>query len=166
MKYDNGYRERHYENAWRDTIAMERLTASPFVLNAYGNCGASQLTAHAGGGNLHDLIAIARSSDGDPMPSLDKLKISYQVAQGVADLHSIDGDDNNDDEPSLVHNDLCCHQFVFVDGIYKLNDFHLTTIVKRNRNDGSVCRDRPHTPDLERVSCFAMLPGLTKLQYI
>jgi len=146
MKYDDGYRERHYEKAWRDTIAMERLTASPFVLDVYGNCGASQLTAYAKGGNLHDYIAIARR-DGESTSSLDKLKISYQVAQGVADMHSIDGTD----EPTLVHNDLCCHQFVLVDGIYKLNDFHLTTIVKRNRTDGSVCLDFPHTPDLERV---------------
>jgi hypothetical protein len=126
---------------------MERLTASSFVLDVYGNCGASQLTAYASGGNLHDLIALARR-DGDQMSPLDKLKISYHVAQGVADLHAIDGDD----EPSLVHNDLCCHQFVLIDGVYKLNDFHLASIVTRNRNDGSVCMDRPHTSDLERVS--------------
>lgn len=133
---------------------MERLTASPFVLDAYGNCGASQLTAFAQGGNLHDLIALARRN-GDPMSPLDKLKVGYQVAQGLADMHAIDGD-----EPSLVHNDVCCHQFVLIDGVYKLNDFHLSSVETRNRYDGSLCLNEPHTPDLERVRLLHCIESL------
>ena len=88
---------------------------------SYANCGVSQLTELAEGGNLHDQMKIARQH-GDKMTPDDKLRIGYHVATAVADMHSIDGD-----EPSMSHNDLCCHQFMFLDGVYKLNDFHLAS---------------------------------------
>lgn len=95
------------------------MTASPFVLDLYGmcfmvddeeyhiqqshlihtnklissgNCGVSQLTEKAQGGNLHDLIKMARQK-GDSMVPGDKLRIGYQVAAAVAHMHSFDGDD-------------------------------------------------------------------------
>lgn len=152
-----------YNNAWLDTIVMERLFSSPFVLDIYGNCGVSQLTELSKGGNLHDvstyrdkkdctmifisshltiikpqwqLIKIARQH-GDHMSPENKLRIGYQVATAIGDLHSVDGD-----MPSVTHNDLCCHQFILIDGVYKLNDFHLASTLKQDRK-GNACVDPP-----------------------
>lgn len=125
-----------YEAAWKDTIAMERLSASPHVLDMYGNCGVSQLTELATGGNLHAQIKMARTN-GDRMSPETKLRIGYQIAKALADMHSIDGN-----VPSLVHNDICCHQFLLVDSVYKLNDFHLSSTVYTT-GAGNACRDPP-----------------------
>jgi hypothetical protein len=58
---------------------------------------------------------------------LTKLKIAYQMATAVADMHAIE--QHPDGLPAMVHNDLCCHQFVLIDGVYKLGDFDSTTLV-------------------------------------
>lgn len=130
--------EGSYHESWKDTIAMERLGNSPFVLDLFGNCGVSQLTEMAQGGNLHDLIKILRQFPNDesiPSPN-DNLRIAYHVAAAVEHLHSIDTD------ASISHNDLCCHQYLLVDGVYKLNDFHLSSITLKN-NDGEECLQEP-----------------------
>ena len=98
---------------------MERTTSSPFVLSVYGSCGVSQLIEYAIGGNAYDLIAYSRIK-GDEMTPLDKLKMGFHIASGTAAVHTIDSDNS----PSLAHNDLCCHQFILIDGVYKLNDFN------------------------------------------
>jgi hypothetical protein len=82
------------------------------------------------------LIKIARQH-GDRMSPENKLRIGYQVATAIGDLHSVDGD-----TPSVTHNDLCCHQFILIDGVYKLNDFHLASTLKQDRK-GNACLDPP-----------------------
>jgi serine/threonine protein kinase len=115
---------------------MERLSSLPFILDMYGNCGVAQLTELSRGGNLHDLIKIARLT-GSQMSPDNKLRIGYQVATAVGDLHSFDGG-----MPSFTHNDLCCHQFVLIDAVYKLNDFHLASALSKDRQ-GKACLNRP-----------------------
>ena len=87
------------------------------------------------GGATHDLIKMARLR-GDSLAAIDKLKIVCQLASGVADMHTFE----NDGLVSLVHNDICCHQFIFVDGIYKLNDFHLAHFQTKNTTSNEVCK--------------------------
>jgi serine/threonine protein kinase len=114
---------------------MERLTASPYVADIFLTCGATQVVEYSEGGNIHDLIKLARLSGKDTMSSVEKLRICVQVAAAVADLHSFE----TDNVPSLSHNDLCCHQFLLVDGIYKLNDFHLAVFMKQNKYTNQMC---------------------------
>ena len=130
--------EEQIEDAWKDTITMERLSSSPHVLDIYGNCGAAQLTELATGGRLYDQIKIARV-DGETMSPMTKLRIGYQVATAVADLHSCDGDE----VVTIVHNDLCCHQFLLVDGVYKLTDFHMASFGMVAREDNNMCLEPP-----------------------
>lgn len=68
----------------------------------------------------------------------DKLRIGYQVAAAVGHMHSFD----DDGIPSLAFNDLCCHQFLLVDGVYKLNDFHLSSVILKD-SEGNACPQEP-----------------------
>jgi len=142
---DNPYDPESLEGGWLDAIVMEQLTSSPFVLNVFGNCGVSQII-ELGESSLHDLVKIARIK-GDTMSSLDKLKVSFQVASATADMHSIGGD-----VPSFAHNDLDASQIILVDGTYKVNDFQYGSTKYENQN-GTVCPQQPAD-----MSGFVSLP--------
>ena len=93
---------------------MEQTTNSPFVANVFDFCGTSQILEHSGRGNLYDRVTVSRRAEKDSMKPIDKLKILIHIAAAVADLH----------ESGTAHGDLAVEQFLFMDGIYKLNDFH------------------------------------------
>ena len=109
---------------------MERLAASPYVANVYVSCGTAQVLDYANAGNLHDVIKTARKMRTDNMSSLNKLKICYQVATGLADIQDVLG---------VSHNDICCHQYIHVDGVYMLNDFHQAKYMKTNTTSKEFC---------------------------
>lgn len=139
-KYYKTFDPRDYAAAKRDGQALERLTASPYVVDIYGYCGLSQLLEFGNGGNIHDLIKIARLQKRDDMAPVDKLKIGIQIVSAVADMHGFE----KDGLVSLTHNDICCHQYVLVNGVYKLNDFHLSYLQKKNKETNQVCLEGPN----------------------
>ena len=123
-------------DARKDGLSMERLQASPYVLGIYGFCGLSQvIEVGDAGGNIHDLIKTTRLRGSETISSIDKLKIAYQIVSAVSDMHSFE----KDGLVSLVHNDICCHQFILSHGVYKLNDFHLSQFQKKNKHTNEVC---------------------------
>jgi serine/threonine protein kinase len=134
-RYEDDFDQSNFDYANKDAMVMERLTASPYVVDIFTTCGATQVIEYSEGGNIHDLIKIARLAGVDKMPSIDKLRICVQIVAAVADMHSFE----KDSIPSLSHNDLCCHQFLLVDGVYKLNDFHLAKYMKKNKNTNEMC---------------------------
>jgi len=93
---------------------MERLTSSPFAMTIYGNCGGSQII-EIGESSFHDYIKLARQH-GDKTSPKDKVRIGFQLASGIADMHSIDGTDR----PSLAHNDIDPGQIILVDNVFKI----------------------------------------------
>jgi len=135
-RHNRQFTKSNYEAGRKDGMVMERLSKSPYVLSTYGYCGLSQVLEFAEGGSTHDLIRRSRmelkkGSDALLLSPLDKLKVAIQLVTSVADMH----------DASITHNDLCCHQYVLVDGIYKLNDFHLSKFLKRDTETGEVCRN-------------------------
>jgi hypothetical protein len=142
-----------YRMAIKDSLALSKLTSSPFVVNIYGSCALAQLVEHSSGGNIHDLLKRSRqfrnfhvgpsqnkddkhrSHQHDPnfhlISPLNRLKIAYHVATAVADMHALEEHPYN--LPSMSHNDLCCHQFMLVDGVYKLGDFDWATILTQTK---------------------------------
>lgn len=106
---------------------MERLTSSPYVASIYGACGTSQIVEYSAHGNLFDWMKLTRHRQRALPTPVEKLKFAVQIATGVADLHSIDHR-----IVSVSHNDVCCHQFILVDGRFQLGDFHLSTFAKLN----------------------------------
>jgi serine/threonine protein kinase len=177
-----------YQMAIKDSLALDKLSSSPYVVNLYGSCGVSQIVEHSSGGNIHDLLkrsrqarnfssstaveqpeaAIIKSKQGIHKPPqqtrfhvheeepsealskqqtsttderfhllspLAKLKIAFHVATAVADMHAIE--EHPLGFPSMAHNDLCCHQFMLVDGIYKLGDFDWATFLTQTAPSSS-----------------------------
>lgn len=86
--------------------------------------------------NLYSQLVNARQH-GDQMTPEQKLRIGYHIAAGVADLHSIDGN-----SPSVVHNDISSEQFLLVNGVYKISDFHAASFMTRDR-EGRNCKHEP-----------------------
>ena len=123
IKYTSDFVAIRYDKARIDALTMERLTSSHYVANVYGNCGTSQLVETAEQ-NLHDLFKRKRKGL-TVLTSMQQLKIAIQLSSAIADLHAFDGK-----TPSMAHMDICCHQFILVQGVYKLNDFHLSVFLE------------------------------------
>jgi tRNA A-37 threonylcarbamoyl transferase component Bud32 len=141
QRYRKEFTDYNFELARIDGISMERLTKSKYITGIFGMCGASQITEYSEGGNIHDRIKEARLAHTDLIPSIDKLKIGYQIATAVADMHTFEPDGVT----SLVHLDICCHQFVLIDGVYKLGDFHLSSFTAKHKDTGDICLEQPRT---------------------
>jgi hypothetical protein len=135
IRFHSKFAQKDYAEARIDALAMERLTSSPYVTELFAGCGVAQLVEYSSGGNIHDLVKLARLDGVDRQRPLDRLKIAYQVATAVADIHTFE----KGSTPSLTHNDLCCHQFILIDGVYKLADFHLSSFLRRNQKTQEVC---------------------------
>lgn len=113
---------------------MEQATSSPYVANVFVACGTSQVLEYSSKGSLHDLVKISRLAEQDPMKPLDKLKVLIHIASALADLH----------DKGAVHGDLCIDQFLFLDGVYKLNDFHMSLFVQQQDDNDQICFERNH----------------------
>jgi serine/threonine protein kinase len=108
---------------------MERLTKSPHVINIFGFCGNSVLTEYADGKRLGEL------ADKSKKQPLARLRIARDIAQGLADVHGIDGDGN----ATFVHLDINPANVVSIGGTLKLNDFNIGILRRRNRASGAPC---------------------------
>lgn len=121
-------------------LVMEQLTSSPYIVNVYGYCGLSHFEEYGGRGTLHDRIQLARDYK-DQLVPLKKLRICVQIMTALADMRFL----------GVAHNDICCHQIILIDGIFKLNDFNLVTFVRRNKRTNAACRD-PQVNWVDHVS--------------
>ena len=132
------YREispRGQEEQRKDGLLLERMSSSPFIPDIHGYCSLAVMMDFMPEGSMHDYIKGARLAGGSTLSPVDRLKIVIQIAGSVAALHSID----NTEQPSFFHNDLCCHQYLFQDGIFKLNDFNYARPIYMNKNKNERC---------------------------
>jgi serine/threonine protein kinase len=123
------FEEAHFEHDRIDAVAMERLTASPHVINAFGFCGHSVMTEYADGKRLGELADKVRKKP------LERLKIARDIATGLADVHGIDGDGN----ATFVHFDINPANVVSIGGTLKLNDFNIGIIRRWNTTSNEPC---------------------------
>ena len=137
FKLEHDYEEGYFENNRVDAIAMERLTKSPYVINMYGFCGMSVVTEFAG-------QQISRVVD--KKKPLEKLELAKMIAQGVADVHGIDGDDN---QVSLVHNDLNFANIVIGKNHSRpiINDFNVAVLMMKRNDTNRACPFTSHYPN-------------------
>jgi len=98
-----------------DAFAMERLTFSPHVVNAFGYCGQTVLTEMAAG--------TLRGGPLSLRPPSEALRIAAQAASGLADAHAVGS--RRDENFVIVHRDVTPKNFVVGnDGVVKINDFN------------------------------------------
>ena len=109
-----------------DALVLEKTHSSKFIPNIHGYCSVGILMDFTPDGSLYDYVKGARLAGGSTLPPVDRLRIAIHIAAGVADLHSID----------FYHDDLDWHQYLYVDGIFMLNDFNYAKpiYVKKKKN--------------------------------
>jgi len=104
-------------------MAMEKLTSSPHVINAFAACGNSVTTEYADGDRIGTL------ADSKKKIPLARLKIARDIAQGLADVHDI----------GLVHYDTNLANIVSIGETLKINDFNIGVPLKKNVTSGDTC---------------------------
>jgi len=108
---------------------MERLTSSPHVINIFGFCGHSVVTEYADGKRLGELADKSRHTP------LARLRIARNIAEGLADMHGIDGDGN----ATFVHLDVNPANVMSIGGTLKLNDFNIGILRRWNTTSQTPC---------------------------
>lgn len=129
LKPEHNFEDAFFEFNRVDAISMERLTSSPHVINIYAYCGHSVVNDFADGPRLGD---VANKIKGKP---IEMLKIAADIAEGLADVHGIDGDGN----ATFVHFDINPANVISVNGSLKLNDFNIGVLRKWNVTSGEPC---------------------------
>jgi len=125
--------EAFFENNRVDSIAMDQLTASPYVINIYGMCGLSVVTELAG----KDVAVVAGQ-----LNSTERLELAVKAAQGVADIHSIDS------RPTLAHNDMNLANLVItLDHRPVWNDFNCAVLLMKHNETNETCPFISHYPN-------------------
>jgi len=150
MKYDSelGLTPRWIDRERKDALVSERATGSRFIPSIHGYCSHALIMEHA----PRDMRSYnaRRGAKHIPVSSLDRLKIGIHIASGVADLHSID----------FTHNDLHEKQFLYKDGVFKLNDFNYARAMYDNTTTSETC-----TLTLSKLKEHQLRRSLEELQY-
>jgi serine/threonine protein kinase len=157
----------YYELHRRDAVAMERLTASPFVVNIYGYCGQSAINELADFpyANIQNLEGFNRRMRGNDSPpaNIIRLRMAASIALGLADIHAGGGtvgrmssdaseEDDNDNTPPQVymaHYDLNPRNIaLFAGGKPKINDFNIAEFIQSDPVTQQDCKfpSRLHEP--------------------
>lgn len=128
-RINHRFEDAYYEHNRIDAIVLERLTASPHVINVFGFCGHSVVTEYADGKRLGELA--------DKMKKVPqaRLTIARDIASGLADVHGIDGDGN----ATFVHLDINPANVVSIGGALKLNDFNIGVLRRWNTTSNTPC---------------------------
>ena len=129
VRFEHNFEDAHFEHDRVDAVAMERLTSSPHVINIFGFCGHSVMTEFADGTCVGELADKSRKK------KLARLRIAWDIANGLADVHGIDGDGN----ATFVHLDINPANVVSVGGTLKLNDFNIGIILRWNTTSNKQC---------------------------
>ena len=112
--YDTYSFNRNLQRHNRDALAMERLHSSSYVVDLFAFCANGGLYEYGHEGSLSTYLR-QRNRD-----SRNDLMYMLQASLGLAAFHSID----DEQKPSIVHNDIKPDQYILIDGVYKLNDFN------------------------------------------
>ena len=149
------YLSEYYELHRRDAVAMERLTASPFVVNVFGYCGQSAINELAnfpfpGVQNLETFNRRMRGKESTQTNAI-KLRMAASIALGVADIHAGGSTDPYDMNIYMAHYDLNPRNIaLFSGGRPKINDFNIAEFLQYDpaTNDNATCKfpSRLHEP--------------------
>jgi hypothetical protein len=127
------FTHREYDRHRRDATTMSLLTSSKRIPNIYGYCTNSGIFDFAPGGSLEDHIFRQK----EKWSSKQKLLYSWQAAAALADVHTLG---MKNDHAAVAHTDITTDQFLWMDGMYKLNDFNRARYLRWNYWIKSPCK--------------------------
>lgn len=143
----------YYELHRRDAVAMERLTASPYVMDIYGYCGNSAMTELAFGtkgiDNLYRL-AVSLKDNFTPYVLMTKLQIAAMIAMGLSHVHNVPSEVGSmEQKATIVHYDFNPRNIIVSsNGTPKINDFNCAEFLSWNAKSHDSCgfQARFHEP--------------------
>jgi hypothetical protein len=122
-----------------DIMVMDQLTASPYVVNAFGYCGQTVTTEFAASTGRD---FVKRYDIG----ARDRLRIARDLAQGLADIQALRPLIHAPHEdvritssvPIFAHNDINIANTVLINGRMKWNDFNIGEILRQHKHNNNV----------------------------
>jgi len=153
LRIQREFLSEYYELHRRDAVAMERLTASSFVVNVYGYCGQSAINELANFPftdvlNLETFNRRMRGKDSARAFAI-KLRMAASIALGVADIHAGGTTDPDDENIYITHYDLNPRNIaLFAGGRPKINDFNIAEFLRYDPATNETCKfpSRLHEP--------------------
>lgn len=126
LRYNREFDEESFQLQIIDSMAMERLTSSPYIANEYGFCGQTVLTEYAPKSG-RDLIKNRK------LKSWQRVEIAHDLSAALADMHSIDYP--NATNATLTHNDINIANTIQGEphGRIKFNDFNIGVRMRWNQ---------------------------------
>ena len=130
----------------KDALVLERTTGSRFIPSIHAYCSTVVIMEHV----PRDMESYneKRLERNITISPLDRLKIGIHIASGVADLHTVD----------FIHNDLHEQQFLYQNGLFKLNDFNFAKPIYADKITNATCT-------LPKFSMGLFGRSLEELQY-
>ena len=153
LRIDREFLPEYYELHRRDAVAMERLTASPYVIDIYGHCGNSVMTELAfrekGIDSLYRL-ATGLKDNFTPHVLQTKLRIAAMIAVGLSHVHNvpIDADIDSDGgsmknhytQATIAHYDFNPRNIIISSaGTPKINDFNCAEFLSWDAKSHESC---------------------------
>jgi serine/threonine protein kinase len=150
MRFERVFSERgvDYRDMYkthRDAIVMERLTHSPRIVDIYGHCSmtiisepmpsdvSSDIIPGDGGAKQADLDKLDNVYPQNNLTATQKLEMSLEMAEGLADIHGFEGG-------VIFHGDIRLDQWLWSrDGRLVLNDFNCAEILDWDEENQRYC---------------------------
>ncbi len=130
----------------REAIIMERLSASPRIVNIYGHCGTSilselmaaeisnQIIPNSGHDDERALNALPEVPCNNNFTLQEKIDIALAMAESIADMHGFEGG-------VMVNGDIHPVQWLWsMQGTVKLNDFNNADLMDWNVETNEFCK--------------------------
>ena len=127
-----------------DAIVSEHLTASPFIIDIYGYCGAAAINEFGTYGTLDKYITKAATATpssstkkkkstttATTITPLQRLEYARDIAYGMADIHEVDGD-QTPTTTVIQHDVKLVNALVTADKKAKISDFNNAYFLKMN----------------------------------
>jgi serine/threonine protein kinase len=138
LVYRKKFRDREKERHRRDATAYMMLEGSKHIPDIYGYCTNSAVFDVSREGSLADFIAGEGKGKFDisTWTPKDKLKYAWQISKAMADVHSVG---NIHGSAAISHTDISPDQFLWLDGMFKLNDFNRARFILWDEKKEEAC---------------------------
>jgi len=135
--YKKKVKFREIDRHRRDANTYAMLQSSIHIPDIYGSCSNTALFDLAPNGTMEDMIYDDKKVEMSKWTAEHRLQYSWQVAKAMTELHSVG---NIHDSAAISHTDVSTDQFLWVNGMFKLNDFNRARFIRWNARKEEPCK--------------------------